>query len=134
MTSQLTGAIIFLMGAISSLYLLALAVRLILAYERANYFNPVTRFIITITQPIINPLRRLIPNAGRFETSTFFLMLVLEIAVISLIVLLTKGVTLPLPTLFTIAIFSTLGLFLNIFFYTLIVIQFLLRLIPVLPL
>lgn len=121
MTSQLAGAIIFLIGALSSLYLLALAIRLILAYEHANYFNPITRFIITITQPVIGPLRRLIPNVGRFETSTFFLIIVLEIAVVSMVVMIDKGVTPPPQTLFAITIFSTLSLFLNIFFWTIII-------------
>jgi len=78
MGGSLSKASIFLINTIFGLYLALLSIRLILAWERANYFNPVTRFIITLTQPIINPLRRIFHNIGSFEVSTFLFILLLE--------------------------------------------------------
>src|SRR5580693_7808620 len=79
MYQSLNNTGLFLINSIFDLYLMVLCVRLILAYSRANYFNPITRFVITVTQPIIAPLRRYIPNYHGIEYATLFFILILSI-------------------------------------------------------
>lgn len=54
------------------IYVFILGIRLILAWSRANYFNPITRFIIKITQPLVAPIRRIIPTYAKIEFATVF--------------------------------------------------------------
>jgi len=106
----------YLINTLFDLYLYVLAIRFILAFERSNYFNPITRFIITITQPIVALLRRLLPTTKGFELSTLFLILILEILKCFLISFLFIGSTSFMGVLL-ISVTEMLKLFLNIFFF-----------------
>ena len=75
MSGSFNNAAIFLITTLFDLYLIVLAVRLILAWMRANYFNPITRFIISITQPLVAPVRRFLPTYKGFEFATLFWMI-----------------------------------------------------------
>jgi YggT family protein len=116
MPGSLDNAGLFLLNTLFNLYLFVLSVRLILAWSRANYFNPITRFVITVTQPVINPLRRFIPNIKNLETSTFLLMVVLEIIKFALIGFLFFLVP-NIITLIVLSILDTVKIILSTFFY-----------------
>jgi len=114
------AAVLFLIETLFGLYLTILAVRFILAYEHANYFNPITRFIITVTQSIVSPVRRILPNIGRLEVSTLFLIFILVIIKLLLIFLIVQQH-------FTISLFlyiiirEVINLFLKTFFYAILI-------------
>ncbi len=116
MYQSLNNASLFLINSLFDLYLMVLCVRLILAYSRANYFNPITRFIIILTQPVIQPLRRYIPNYHGIEYSTLVFILVL--ATLKYLIISALFFSVPSMGLLLIsAVFSSCKLMLNIFFY-----------------
>jgi len=45
-------------------------IRFWMQWVRANFRNPVGQFIITVTNPVIIPLRRLLPSIGSIDTAT----------------------------------------------------------------
>ena len=55
-------AIVFLIQFVFGLYILAVLLRYLLASVRADFYNPLSQFIVKITNPLIKPLRRLIPG------------------------------------------------------------------------
>lgn len=116
MSSHFNEAGLFLIKTLFDLYLLVLMIRLILAYVQANYFNPITRFIVKITQPLVAPLRRIIPNYRRIEFSTLVLIIVFELIKISLLFLLTVGIP-NILLLISLSIIEALKLLLQTFFY-----------------
>ena len=120
MPGSLNNALLFLLNTIFDLYLFVLCVRFILAWSHADYFNPITRMIIQITQPIIAPLRRFIPNSGRIECATLVFIIFLEVIKIFLLTWLIMGGASFAAILFT-AMENTVKLFLNTFFYAIIV-------------
>ena len=114
--NSLDNVAIFLVKTVFDLYLFVLMVRLILAYAQANYFNPLVSFIIKMTQPLVAPLRRVVPNYRRIEFSTLILIIVFELIKISLLFLLTQG----MPSLFmllAVSLLETIKLLLQTFFY-----------------
>jgi YggT family protein len=119
MTGSLNNAILFLINTLFDLYLFVLCIRLILAWSRADYFNPITRIIIQLTQPVIAPLRRLIPNYARIEFSTLVFIICLEIIKIYLLSLILMGGA-PIVVIFITAIEAFIRLVLNTFFYAII--------------
>ena len=121
MNSSLSTAALYLVNTLFDLYLFALAFRLILAFERANYFNPITRFIITITQPIVGFLRKIFPTLGGIELSTLFFMIILEIIKYLLISLIMLGAIANPAMLVILALTDGLKLFLNIFFFAILI-------------
>lgn len=64
----------FLGETILTVCLYIIILRLWMQFVRVNFYNPFTQFIVRITQPIIGPLRRLIPSIGRFDTASWILL------------------------------------------------------------
>jgi YggT family protein len=116
MSDSLTRAGIFLISTAFNLYILILVLRLLLAFARANYFNPLTQFIIKVTQPLVAPLRRIIPNYRGIEFSTLVLIILFETIKIALLSTLYVGSP-EIATVFLLAFLDTIKIILNTFFY-----------------
>lgn len=116
MSDTLRAALLFLVNTLFDLYLFALAVRLILVWVHASYLDPITQFISRITDFIIVPLRRIIPNIRRLETATVLIILLLEIIKFALISALSFG----FPNIFGLMLMAfadSLKLLIQTFFY-----------------
>lgn len=87
MTSSATSALVFIINAISQLYLLVLLLRLILPWLRADFRNPLAQAILKLTSPLVVPVRRLVPPIGRFDTATIIVAFVIQYASILVIAL-----------------------------------------------
>lgn len=117
MQEGLINGAIFLVNVFFDFLLMFLMLRFILAYARADYFNPITRFIIIITKRIVEPLRRLIPNYKNIEISTLVLLVALDAIKFLLLGFLLYGhIKSPLG-LFILSFFDTFKLLINVFFF-----------------
>jgi YggT family protein len=56
-----------------------------LQWVRADFYNPLCQFLIKVTNPLVLPLRRVIPSIGRLDTASVVLMLALEVGAIWII-------------------------------------------------
>lgn len=63
-------AIIFLVETLLGFYEVVLLLRLLLQLVRADFRNPIARAIVRLTNPVIVPLRRVLPPAGRVDTAS----------------------------------------------------------------
>lgn len=63
------AALIYLIETLLSLCMIAVLLRLLLQWSRADFRNPLARSIVHMTNPIIVPLRRLLPSIGRLDTA-----------------------------------------------------------------
>ena len=63
---------------LSSLYLMIILMRFILQMSRADFYNPVSQFIVKATQPALRPLRRIIPGLAGVDMASLLLMFVLQ--------------------------------------------------------
>jgi YggT family protein len=78
------AALIFLLETLLSLAMLAVLLRLLLQWSRADFRNQLARAIVQLTNPVIVPLRRLLPSIGRIDTASCVAVLVfaaLQVAV-----------------------------------------------------
>lgn len=55
----------FLLSTVIELYTMVLLLRVWMQWARCDFYNPFSQFVVKITQPIIGPLRRIIPPMGR---------------------------------------------------------------------
>jgi len=76
---NLTGALIYLVGTITDLYVAAILLRLLLQWVRADFYNPLSQFLIKVTNPVLVPTRRIIPSIGKLDTASVVVMLALEL-------------------------------------------------------
>ena len=71
-------AALFLVKAISDLYLLTYLFRFIFQRVRADFYNPLSQFIVRVTNPLVVPARRIIPSIGDFDVATLVVLVVLQ--------------------------------------------------------
>jgi YggT family protein len=117
--SAIREALLFLISTVFDMYLFLLVIRVLLAYAGANYFDPMTQFIIRCTDFAVKPLRRLIPNTRGIEVSTLVLILGIEFVKYLLIASVDIS-SITLPGLVIIAFADMLKIFLQTMFYAII--------------
>nr|HPQ96586.1 YggT family protein [Thiolinea sp.] len=82
---------IFLVSTLFSLYIGAVLIRFLLAWSRADFYNPLSQFLVRITNPVLVPLRRIIPAAGKLDTASLVLAVGLQFIGSLLLDLLGRG-------------------------------------------
>jgi len=68
----------YLVQTVCALYLFAILLRVLLALARADFYNPLSQFVVRVTNPLLLPLRRLIPPLGRVDTASIVLALAVQ--------------------------------------------------------
>jgi YggT family protein len=80
-SSRQLGAPVAIMGYLLfgflGLYTLAIFIRIIFSMAGASYANPLMRFLVRTTEPLLGPLRRMIPPLGMFDISPIVAFLIL---------------------------------------------------------
>jgi YggT family protein len=90
-SNYLVNAGIYLINIVFGLYLLAIMLRFLLQTVRADFYNPICQFLITVTNPALKPLRRWIPGYMGIDWPSILLMILLQLLEICLIALLMSG-------------------------------------------
>jgi YggT family protein len=72
------NAATFLVETIFGLYILVVMLRFLLQLVRADFYNPVSQFIVKATQPPLTPLRRVIPGIAGIDVASVVLLLALK--------------------------------------------------------
>lgn len=116
----------FLIDFVFNIYLMVVLLRLWLQFARADFYNPFSQFVVKATQPIVAPMRRVLPSIGRLDTATLVLALlvaglkivilnmvlggtglnILSIVVVSFVIVLKEMLTLVMYVLILRAIMS----------------------------
>jgi len=86
-----TGAIIYLISTIIDLYVAAILLRLLLQWVRADFYNPLSQFLVKATNPVVIPARRIVPSIGKLDTASVVVMLLLELAQLVIINLISQA-------------------------------------------
>jgi YggT family protein len=117
----LNTAAVYVLQTLGSLYLLIVLLRFVLQLVRANFYNPLCQFAVKATQPLLKPLRRIIPSMFGLDMSSLVLAILVQLALMALTLLLTFGTTGNPLQLLIWSLIGVTALFLNIFFYALII-------------
>ncbi len=97
--SYLINAGVYLVTLVFELYILAVMLRFILQLVRADFYNPVSQFLITITNPALRYLRRWIPGYRGIDWPSIILLISLKAVELCLVALLVTGSLPALPGL-----------------------------------
>jgi YggT family protein len=117
----LNTAAVYVLQTLGSLYLLIVLLRFVLQLVRANFYNPLCQFIVKATQPLLKPLRRIIPSMFGLDMSSLVLAILVQLALMALTLLLTYGTTGNPLQLVIWSLIGVTALFLKIFFFALII-------------
>ena len=86
------SALIFIIETLLSLALFVVLARLLLQLTRADFRNPICQAVVRLTNPLILPLRRVLPPIGKVDTASVVavvLIAVVEVAIVFAI----RGIT-----------------------------------------
>lgn len=111
---------LFLVNALFSFYIVVVMLRLLFAWVHADFYNPISQFVVTLTNPPLRLLRRFIPPLGRLDSSSVLLMIALQVAEVYLTGLL-QGVLLPLLFVLLVSVRELLVLLIYIYIAALVV-------------
>ena len=101
------NALVFLIDTFSRLYMLTFLLRIMLQVAHADFHNPISQFIVQVTNPLVVPARRLIPSVRRFDFPTLVVLFLLQL-IFSLIILVLQGYGPGAGQLLWIAVFELL--------------------------
>lgn len=110
----------FLVQTLFGLYILAVMLRFLLQMVRADFYNPVTQFLVRITHPLLAPMRRILPPIGRVDTASIVLMLVLQFISLALVIAIAGRSVNP-SFLLVQSVAELVNLLLNVFLFAILI-------------
>lgn len=105
----------------SSIYITIVMVRFLLQLVRADFYNPLSQFIVKATNPLLMPLRKIVPGFFGIDIASLILALLLQMAAFELLSLVVNGSLAPLIPVIALSVFKLLELVLDIYFFSFIV-------------
>ncbi|WP_061240221.1 YggT family protein [Ectopseudomonas composti] len=120
--SGLIEALIYIIQTLGSLYLLIVLLRFILQLVRADFYNPLSQFIVKATQPLLTPLRRIIPSFAGLDIASLILAILVQL-LLMIVTLTLMGYNVG-GFILQLLVWSLIGvtsLFLKVFFFALII-------------
>lgn len=131
-SSYLTSPLLLIINTLFNLYVMLVLLRFMLQWLRADFYNPVSQFIVRATTPPLKPLRRIIPGFGGQDIAALTLALLIILIKYFLIRIVGAGVisvadamapigSASIPGLLLIGVSEIISMFLNIFLFAIII-------------
>ena len=117
--SALNEILGYLIQTALSLYMVAMLLRFLLQLVKADFYNPISQFLVKITNPLVIPLRKVIPGLGGLDLASLLLAVLLQVLAIVALMLL-NGLGMPNPLMLIVwSVLGIVGLLVNIYFFAL---------------
>lgn len=118
--SYATNAGSFLIDTLMGLIILVFALRFLFQIVRADFHNPVSQFIVKATNPLLVPMRRIIPGVAGIDMASVVILLLLQYANMFLLTLINGGHFFPVG-MAVIAIAKLIGLIISVFTFSILI-------------
>jgi YggT family protein len=115
-----TNPLIFLIKTIFGLYIALVVIRFLLQWARADFYNPVSQFVVKLTSPVLRPLRKMIPGYRGLDTASVVLAWLLKAAELAILTVLLGLDRNPLGALAW-ALPALVGLIISIFLFAVLI-------------
>jgi YggT family protein len=85
----MAATLVQLLSLISTLFWLLMLARIIFSWGNIDRYNPIVNFVYQVTEPVLAPIRNILPSAGMIDFSPMVAILLVEVVtrVLSAIVL-----------------------------------------------
>ena len=111
----------FLVSIVFEFFTMLILLRVMMQLAKADFYNPISQFIITLTNPPLKPLRRLIPGLWGIDFAALLLAIVVQTGGIVLLVALKGGLTPNFMLYIIYGIFGVLDIALELMFFIILV-------------
>jgi len=114
-------ALIFIGRTLIDLYIITFILRMIMQWVRADFRNPLTQFILRVTNPLVIPLRRIVPAIGNLDTASLIVVLLLELVVTIVLVSMTCAGEPMILQILSLTILRTVYLVLRVYLFIILI-------------
>jgi YggT family protein len=111
---------VLIVQVVFGLYILAVLLRFLFQLVRADFSNPVSQFVVALTNPVLRPLRRIIPGLFGIDVASLLLLLMLKVIELYLVTTLL-GAAPALGGIVVVALAELVVLTLHVFMIAIIV-------------
>lgn len=121
---MLADILITILLIASTFYLTIVLLRFLLQLARADFYNPISQFVVKATNPLLRPLRKVIPGWGGIDGASLVLAIIIQAVTFVLILIALNG-GLPAINPITLVVWSVLNvldLIVKIYFWSVIAI------------
>lgn len=119
-SGYLSTPAVFLVQVIFGLYATLVLLRFLLQMVRADFYNPLSQFIVKATAPALNPLRRVIPGVAGVDTASLVLAWII-ISLEQLAILSLTGFGFQPVAAMLLAVPEMISLVINIFLFAILI-------------
>lgn len=116
----MNDALYFVLNTLLTLVVAVFLLRLLMPVVRADFRNPIGDAVLRITNPLVLPLRRMLPPGRRFDLASLIALLIVHFAK-TVLLLLVAGATLRPDVVFVSGLFGLLIFVLKFYFYAVLV-------------
>ncbi|MDH5517145.1 MAG: YggT family protein [Gammaproteobacteria bacterium] len=120
MNNYATNPLIFLIATLFHLYAFALILRFVLQWVKADFYNPLSQFVVKITAPVVSPARRVIPGYHGMDLASL-LVCYLVLALSQFIIQSLGDFPITALSVSVLAITDLVSLIIDLFFYAILV-------------
>ncbi len=110
----------FVLNTLLTLVVVVFLLRLLMPLVRADFRNPVGDAVLRFTNPLVLPLRRVLPPARRFDVASVVALLLVQFAKTA-VLLLVRGAPLRVETLLSAALYGLLVTVVQFYFYAVLI-------------
>ena len=118
--SSIQQALIFIVQNLFQLYIFIVLLRFMLQVAKADFYNPLSQFIVKATSMPLKPLRRLVPGIGGFDIASLILALFVQVIMILAVMLILQAKLNPLHII-TGSLVGIINSICNIYFFGIII-------------
>lgn len=116
MNSFLADATTLIVQVLFGLYILAVLLRFLFQLVRADFYNPISQVLVVLTNPLLKPLRRVIPGLFGVDIASLVLLFALQMLEMYVLTWL-NNMTPGLLSLTVASLVSLVRLVINVYFY-----------------
>lgn len=121
MGENLANAGVFLVQTILGIYLIVLMLRFLMQLSRADFYNPICQVIVKLTDPVILPVKGVIPAVRGIDFATLLVAFLVQLLIFVLVFTL-KGGAFFHPLYLALSFVSLFSTLLDIYFYGLLIV------------
>lgn len=120
MDGYLANPLILVIQTLFQLYIWVVLLRYFLQLFRADFYNPLTQLVVRATNPLLVPLRRIVPPVGRHDLASIVLALLL-IAAMVFAVSAVGGMVMTAQSILGATVYFAFKIVTDLFFWTVLV-------------
>ncbi len=112
-------ALIFILNLVGKLLVGVFIMRFLLQLVRADFYNPISQSIVSVTNPLVMPLRKIIPGLKGLDLASLVAAALMQVVVLLVLYMIQSGGgILTATTLLVESFFSLINLIFSIYIVT----------------